>query len=209
MKKAGTIVLFVSGILYGVFGLAWFVLVLVTLCRGDASVYSDAAAGYSGLLLRLVRSAFYVSLGVLPCLLLGKKEHPIITIYVYVFAVTAFVLEEILSSLASLKGDVSFLGNYVPLIFAIVYFAGAVLLFVGSKPVAQKAEPQPAAVPDTTSEKKVASVTKEEAKPSVNEEAPKTATKEEPNPASKAAPEKKETASKGKWSLKTKAAKKE
>ncbi|MCI2111490.1 MAG: hypothetical protein LKK13_04005 [Bacilli bacterium] len=133
MKRAGTVVLLIGGVLYALFGLVWLVMILMTLFRGDPSIYAEPGYGYLSLALSLVRCLFYLAIGVLPFFLLGRKDRPSIRLYVYSFAVAAFVMEEIMVALAETQGDTSLIDRFVPLAFAVVYFAGAVLHWFGCR----------------------------------------------------------------------------
>ncbi|MCI1245165.1 MAG: hypothetical protein LKG11_04420 [Bacilli bacterium] len=146
MKRAGTVVLLIGGVLYALFGLVWLIMIIMTLFRGDPSIYAEPGYGYLSLALNLVRCLFYLALGALPFFLLGKKPHLPIRFYIYSFAVTAFVLEEIMVALAETQGDTSLIDRFVPLAFAVVYFAGAVLHWFGCRGGAPKET-----VPDASS----------------------------------------------------------
>lgn len=167
MKRAGKIVMIVGAVGYIVFSLLWMIMILMTLFRGDASIYFDATYGYFALIFKFVRAAFYLATAVLTFILFTKKEHPVIKMYVYVFACSLFVIDEIFSGLNGLKGDTSFVGNYVPLLITIVYFAGTILYWFGDARNEKKENPvvvEPA--------KEAAPAPKEEAKPEVVIEQP-------------------------------------
>jgi len=137
MKKAGLIVLLVGGGLEALFGLLWLIAIFISLFRGDALIYSQPLYGYLGLVLRIFRCCFYLSLGVLVTFLLSKKEHPILRIYVFVLGSVSLMMDASLSGLAVMKGDVSFLGQFIPLIFSVVSFIGAWLYLLATKPVSK------------------------------------------------------------------------
>jgi hypothetical protein len=137
MKKASLIVLLVGGCLEVLFGLLWLISIFISLFRGDPLIYAQPLYGYLGLIFRIIRCFFYLSLGVLATLLLGKKEQPILRLYVFVLGSTSLIMDATLSGLSVMKGDVSFLGQFIPLLFSVVYFIGAWLYFLATKPAAK------------------------------------------------------------------------
>jgi len=134
MKKVGKIIVFVGGLLEALFGVLWLIAILISLFRGDPGIYAQPFYGYLDLSLRIVRCLFYISLGVLAALLLGKKEHPVLRLYVFVLGSVAFMMDTAFSGLAVTKGDVSFLGQFVPLLLSVLYFVGALLYYLATKP---------------------------------------------------------------------------
>jgi hypothetical protein len=159
MKRAGKIVMIIGAVGYSVFALLWMIMILMTLFRGDASVYYDATYGYFALIFKFVRASFYLGTAVLTFILFAKKEHPVIKMYVYVFACALFVMDEIFSGLNGLRGDTSFIGNYVPLLITLVYFAGTILYWFGDaknekKEASAPAEPTKESAPEAKEEAK-------------------------------------------------------
>jgi hypothetical protein len=172
MKRAGKIVMIIGAVGYVIFSLLWMIMILMTLFRGDASIYYDATYGYFALIFKFVRAAFYLGTAVLTFILFAKKEQPVFKMYIYVFACALFVMDEIFSGLNGLRGDTSFIGNYVPLLITLVYFAGTILYWFGDARNEKKAVPAPA-----EPAKEAEPVVKEEAKPA---ETPSEPTEEKP-----------------------------
>lgn len=76
MKRAGKIVMIIGAVGYVIFSLLWMIMILMTLFRGDASIYYDATYGYFALIFKFVRAAFYLGTAVLTFILFAKKEQP-------------------------------------------------------------------------------------------------------------------------------------
>lgn len=129
MKKrlAGRILLYVGGGCYALFGLLWLVMLLSTLFRGDPSIYENPAAGYGSLLMKSLVALFY--LGLLPLALLAtiKKDRSALRIYVMILAIASFVIGVFQMLITGTNGETSWAVLMIPLLFGIVYLAGATL----------------------------------------------------------------------------------
>lgn len=93
MKKAGRITLLVAGILYVIISLVFIVIEGRNFFSFDWQLYSHPFAGAFQSLARLLAALLYLASGLLAILAFSpKKEHPILMIYVDVFAVATFLI---------------------------------------------------------------------------------------------------------------------
>jgi hypothetical protein len=145
MKKAGRIILLITGILYVILGLAFAFIEARLLLSGDWQIYAHPTLGALSAAFRLLSALFFVASGVLAILFFFKKDQPQLLLYVEVFAVASFIIATLIASyLRKLPGP-SPLYLVLPISFtADAYFVGAALLFLSSS----REEKAPIATPE-------------------------------------------------------------
>lgn len=132
MKKAGRIVLLIAGILYEILGLLFVIIEARNLFSFDWLFYAHPAFGAFQALARLLAALLYVAAGILAFLVFSpKKEHPLITIYVDVFALATFFIGA--TAAGFLKEMAGPTPQYLSLPISLIsglYLLGAVLLYL-------------------------------------------------------------------------------
>jgi hypothetical protein len=142
MRKAGQIILLVSGILYILLGFVFFVIESRLFFSFDWQVYAHPALGGLSAFFRMLVALLYIASGILAIFLFGKKPHPVLTIYVDVFALATFVIGGLIASFIKKMAGETPLYLTLPIsLSSDLYFVGAVLLFIVG-PSAQKPVPE-------------------------------------------------------------------
>ena len=138
MKKAGQIILLVSGILYVLLGLIFFVIESRLFFSFDWLVYAHPVLGGLSAFFRMLIALLYLAAGILAIFLFGRKPHPLMTIYVDVFALATFVIGGLIASyIKKMAGETPLYLTLPISLSSDLYFVGAVLLFIVG-PTAQK-----------------------------------------------------------------------
>lgn len=134
MKKAGRICLLIAAILYLIFGLAFFVIEARNFFSFDWQLYAHSAFGGFVSFARMLAALLYLAAGVLAILVFSpKKEHPVLMIYVDVFAVATFVIGLAVSSFLKEMAGPTPLYLTLPIsLTSDLYTAGAVLIYVST-----------------------------------------------------------------------------
>lgn len=134
MKKAGRICLFVAGILYVILGLAFVMIEGRNFFSFDWQLFVHPFSGAFQSFARLLAALLYVAAGVLAILVFPKKkEHPILMIYVDVFAVATFLIGTFASGyLKEMAGPTPLYLTLPITLISALYVAGAVLIYADS-----------------------------------------------------------------------------
>jgi predicted membrane channel-forming protein YqfA (hemolysin III family) len=141
MKKAARIILLVAGILSVILGLAFSVIEARLLFSGDFSLYAHPALGVWNALFRLLAALLILCAGVLGILMFREKEHRILKIYVYIFAIASFlILNAATAFLKAMPGSVP--GYFTVPLSGVgdLYFVGAVLYFLSDNSAKKPSE---------------------------------------------------------------------
>jgi hypothetical protein len=130
MKKASRIILWISGGLLLVLGLVFSVVEARLLFSGDIALYAHPTSAYFRTAFRLLCALAALFAGVLPFLFI-KKEHPVLRIYLYVFAILLFLMGNLFTTLLKDMEGNSPLYLRLPLsLIPDLYFVGAVLSYL-------------------------------------------------------------------------------
>jgi hypothetical protein len=139
MKKASQIILLIAGVFYVILGFAFTVVEARLLFSGETALYAHPFLGGFDALFRLLAALLILASGIIAFFFYKDKDHPILTIYLYVFAVASFLI---------LNGAAAYLkempGNnpvYLTLPFSLtgdLYFVGAIFHFLTPKSSATK-----------------------------------------------------------------------
>lgn len=139
MKKAAQIILLIAGIFYTILGLVFVVVEARLLFSGDAALYAHPLLGGFDAFFRLFAALLVLASGIIALFFYQDKDHPVLTIYLYVFAVASFL---ILNGAAAYLKDMP--GNspiYLTLPFSLIgdlYFVGAIFHFLTHNSPAKK-----------------------------------------------------------------------
>ena len=134
MKKAGRICLLIAAILYLILGLAFFVIEARNFFSFDWRFYAHPAFGGFVGFARMLAALLYLAAGVLAILVFSlKKEHPVLMIYVDVFAIATFVIGQAISSyLKEMAGPAPLYLTLPISLISDLYIVGVVLIYVGT-----------------------------------------------------------------------------
>jgi hypothetical protein len=145
MKKASRIILWIAGALLIVVGLAFSVVEARLLFSGDIALYAHPVVAYCQTFFRLLCALAAIFAGILPYFFI-KANHPILRIYLYVFAILMFLLGNLFSTLLKEMEGATPLYLTLPIsLIPDLYFVGAVLSYLsetdkkGNKPAEDNA----------------------------------------------------------------------
>jgi hypothetical protein len=138
MKKAAQIILLIAGIFYTILGLVFMVVEARLLFSGETALYAHPLLGGFGAFFRLLAALLVLASGIL-AFFFKDKDHPILTIYLYVFAVVTFLILN--GAAAYLKEMPGHSPLYLTLPFSLtadLYFVGAIFHFLTHNSPAKK-----------------------------------------------------------------------
>lgn len=132
MRKAGKILLIISGLILAVLGLLFSLVEIRFLFSGEASVFTYPASKATKSVFRLFLSLFTLAAGLLPFFILSRKEeHHLLEIFIWFFSIGILVSGLILAiNLKASSGATPLYLSLPILLSSIVYFAGSLLLFL-------------------------------------------------------------------------------
>jgi hypothetical protein len=130
MKKASRIILWIAGGLLILLGLAFSVVEARLLFSGDIALYAHPIVGYFQTFFRLLCALAAIFTGILPFFFI-HQEHPLLRIYLYVFAILMFLLGNLFTTLLKEMEGTTPLYLTLPLsLVPDLYFVGAVLSYL-------------------------------------------------------------------------------
>ena len=130
MKKASRIILWIAGGSLLVLGLVFAVVEARLLLSGDIALYAHPVNAYFRTFFRFLCTLAAIFAGILPFFFI-KKDHPILRLYLYVFAILIFLLGNLFSTLLKDMEGSSPLYLTLPLsLIPDLYFVGAVLSYL-------------------------------------------------------------------------------
>jgi hypothetical protein len=134
MKKAGRICLLIAAILYLILGLAFLVIEGRNFFSFEWQLYAHSSFGGFVSFARMLSALLYLAAGVLAILVFSpKKEHPVLMIYIDVFAIATFVIGiAVASYLKEMAGPTPLYLSLPISLTSDLYTAGAVLIYADS-----------------------------------------------------------------------------
>lgn len=133
MKKAGRITLLVAGILYVIIGLVFIVIEGRNFFSFDWRLYAHSFAEAFQSLARLLAALLYLASGILAILVFSpKKEHPVLMVYVDVFAVATFLIGMAVSTfLKEMSGPTPLYLTLPISLMSDLFAVGVALIYIG------------------------------------------------------------------------------
>ncbi|MCI2068602.1 MAG: hypothetical protein LKJ88_03390 [Bacilli bacterium] len=131
MKKAGQIIVFIAGLLFLVLGAVFAFIEGRLLFSLDYKLYADPVFGFFSAFFRFLASLMFLSEGILSLFIFSKKEHPLISIYLYIFSIACCILGAIITfTILGRDGPTPFYLSWPFFLISLLHFIGATLFFL-------------------------------------------------------------------------------
>ena len=131
MKKAGQIIVFIAGLLFLILGAVFAFIEGRLLFSLDYKLYADPVFGFFAALFRFLAALMFLTEGFFSLFIFSKKEHPLLSIYLYFFSIACCILGAIITfTILGRDGPTPFYLSWPFFLIGLIHLIGSTLYFL-------------------------------------------------------------------------------